>query len=397
MKKTHLEYLVSLETAGIKLGLDRTENLMKACGSPEENLNCIQVVGTNGKGSTSAILANILKECSYKVGLYTSPHLTNINERIRINGQSISDKKIIEFIDLFKNDINKLKVSFFEAMTAMAIWYFKNENVDIAILETGLGGRLDSVSICNPKIIVITRISFDHQHILGNTIEQIALEKAGAIKSNSICVSYPQLGKVKKVLEEKVKKTNSKIKYISKKNNYVNLKGQHQALNATLAIEAIKHLKDFKTTKQNIQLGIKNVIWPGRIQKIFNEPTVYFDVAHNEESFLMLCRFIQNLKIKGSKVLMICLQQNKDLGEAASKIIDLFDDIIITETGVRNFMQVKELHNLLNCEHVHIVKDPNQAAKYIKNLKKNDCGVIAGSHYLGPTITNEFKISFDNI
>ena len=124
MKKTHLEYLISLETAGIKLGLDRTENLMKACGSPEENLNCIQVVGTNGKGSTSAILANILKECSYKVGLYTSPHLTNINERIRINGQSISDKKIIEFIDLFKNDINKLKVSFFEAMTAMAIWYF---------------------------------------------------------------------------------------------------------------------------------------------------------------------------------------------------------------------------------------------------------------------------------
>ena len=178
---------------------------MKACGSPHKGLNCIQIVGTNGKGSTSAILSNILKSSSYKVGLYTSPHLTNINERIRINGKSISDEKIIEFIKCFEDDINNLKVSFFEAMTAMALWYFKKENVDIAVLETGLGGRLDSVTICNPQMVVITRISYDHQHILGDTIEKIAFEKAGAIKNNTKCISYPQTEKVKKVLEKKKK------------------------------------------------------------------------------------------------------------------------------------------------------------------------------------------------
>ena len=397
MKKDYLNYLISLETSGIKLGLDRTKNLMKACGSPHKGLNCIQVVGTNGKGSTSAILSNILKNCSYRVGLYTSPHLTNINERIRINGKSIPDKKIIEFIRFFEDDINKLKVSFFEAMTAMAIWYFKNEKVDIAVLETGLGGRLDSVTICNPQMVVITRISYDHQHILGNTLEKIALEKAGAIKNNTTCVSYPQTQIVKKVLEKKIKSTNSSIKYISNQNNQIQLNGRHQALNATLAIEALKNLKNLKITKERIQTGLETISWPGRIQKIYDKPNIYFDVAHNEESFLMLCKFIQKQNVNGKKVLMVGLQKNKDLGIAISNIIETFDEIIITETGVRNFLPAEKLDQLLNSKNNRIIINRFKAAKFIKNLDKEDCGVIAGSHYFGPTISNEFKISFDNI
>ena len=397
MKKDYLNYLLSLETSGIKLGLERTEYLMKACGSPHIGLNCIQIVGTNGKGSTSAILSNILKSSSYKVGLYTSPHLTNINERIRINGKSISDEKIIEFIKCFKDDINNLKVSFFEAMTAMALWYFKNENVDIAVLETGLGGRLDSVTICNPQLIVITRISYDHQHILGDTIEKIAFEKAGAIKNNTPCVSYPQTKKVKKVLEKKIKSTNSSIKYIRKKNNQVELNGEHQALNASLAIEALKSLKNFIITEQNIQKGLQTIAWPGRIQKINTKPNIFFDVAHNEESFLVLCEFIQQQNVNGKKVLMIGLQQNKDLGEAIFHITDSFDEIIITETGIRNFYPAEKLNKLLNSSKTRIISNPYKAADFIKNLEKEDCGVIAGSHYFGPTISNEFKISFENI
>ena len=397
MKKDYLNYLISLETSGIKLGLERTEDLMEACGSPHKGLNCVQIVGTNGKGSTSAILSNILKSASYKVGLYTSPHLANINERIRINGKSISDNKIIEFIKCFKDDINNLKVSFFEAMTAMALWYFKNENVDIAVLETGLGGRLDSVTICNPQLLVITRISYDHQHILGDTIEKIAFEKAGAIKNNTPCVSYPQTKKVKKVLDKKVKSTNSSITYIRKRNNHIGLNGEHQALNASLAIEAVKNLKNFIITEQSIQKGLQTISWPGRIQKINTKPNIFFDVAHNEESFLVLCEFIQKQNVNGKKVLMIGLQQNKDLGGAIFNITESFDEIIVTETGIRNFFPAEKLNKLLNTKKTRIISNPSKAAEFIKNLGKEDCGVIAGSHYFGPVITNEFKISFDNI
>ena len=397
MKKDHLNYLISLETSGIKLGLERTESLMKACGSPHNSLKCAQIVGTNGKGSVSAIFANILKQSSCKVGLYTSPHLTHINERIRVNGTAISDDKIVEFINLFKDDISRLKVSFFEAMTAMAIWYFKNQSVDFAILETGLGGRLDSVSICNPQIILFTRISLDHQHILGDNLDQIAYEKAGAIKNNSICISYPQKQEVEKVLNKKAKDTNSSIEYIIDENDQVNLNGKHQSINASLAIAAAKKLKGFNVTNNTIQKGLRTVKWPGRLQKIYEKPTVYFDVAHNEESFFMLCKFVQNLNFKGKKILIIALQQNKDLGQSIDEIINIFDEIIITETKVRNFMSTNNLFNILNSQNTKMIADPNAAINYVKNLNLNDLCVIAGSHYLGPFISKEFKISFDNI
>lgn len=397
MKKDHLNYLISLETSGIKLGLERTENLMKACGSPHNSLKCAQIVGTNGKGSVSAIFANILKQSSYKVGLYTSPHLAHINERIRINGTAISDDKIVEFINLFKDDINRLKVSFFEAMTAMAIWYFKNQSVDFAILETGLGGRLDSVSICNPQIILFTRISLDHQHILGDNLEQIASEKAGAIKSNSMCMSYPQKKEVEKVLNNKVKHTNSSIEYIFDENDQVNLNGKHQSINASLAIAAAKKLKGFNVTNNTIQKGLKTIKWPGRLQKIYEKPTIYFDVAHNEESFFMLCKFVQNLNFKGKKILIIALQQNKDLGQSIDKIINIFDEIVVTETKVRNFMSTNNLFNILNSQNTKMIADPIAAIKYTKHFTQNDLCVIAGSHYLGPFISEEFKIYFDNI
>ena len=172
MTSNFLSYLLTLETKGIKLGLDRTRQILKACDNPHKKIKTIQIVGTNGKGSTSAMIANILKVSGYTVGLYTSPHLNTINERIRINGQAIPNNQIIKFIDQYKSHIDKLQISFFEAMTALALWHFNNAKVDIAVLETGLGGRLDSVSICSPELLVFTKISLDHQHILGSTIEK---------------------------------------------------------------------------------------------------------------------------------------------------------------------------------------------------------------------------------
>ena len=205
------EYLLSIESSTIKLGLDRTIDLMNACGNPQNDLPVIQIAGTNGKGSTAAMMAKILEYTGYKVGLSTSPHLVDVNERIRINGVAISDESIEEFIQLYKSDIERISASFFESITAMGFWYFKKNDVDIAIMETGLGGRLDSVTICNPILTVITSISLDHTEILGDTIEKIAFEKAGIMKNGITCVSSPQQKNAFSVLQQQAKNHNCKL------------------------------------------------------------------------------------------------------------------------------------------------------------------------------------------
>ena len=177
-----IQYLLSIETRGIKLGFQRTRRIMKACNSPHIGMPSIQVAGTNGKGSICAMLANIFKTAGYKTGLYTSPHLVNVNERIRINGIPISNREIDIFIQKYKTDIEKIGVTFFETITAMAFWYFKKARVDVAVLETGLGGRLDSVTICEPMATIITPISLDHLDILVDTLSHITFEKVGILK-----------------------------------------------------------------------------------------------------------------------------------------------------------------------------------------------------------------------
>ena len=174
-----ITYLLSIESKGIKLGLERTKKIMEVCGNPHAKLPVIQVAGTNGKGSVCAILDKIFRLSNYKTGLFTSPHLVNVNERIRINGVPINDLEIEKFINAYKTYIGKFNITFFECITAMSAWYFANNNVDIAIMETGLGGRLDSVSICNPIMTIFTPISLDHTEILGDTLKKIALEKSG--------------------------------------------------------------------------------------------------------------------------------------------------------------------------------------------------------------------------
>ena len=232
-------YLFSLRNTGIKLGLERTIALMEVCGNPQLKLQSIQIAGTNGKGSTAAMLSSIFQSANYKTGLFTSPHLISMNERIRINNACISDKTIEEFIDTFKKDFEKISASFFEIITVMALWYFAKEKVDIAILETGLGGRLDSVTACNPLLTVMTSISKDHMQILGDTLEKITVEKAGVLKQGVPCISCRQLPEVEKVLISEAQRVGSKIIWVEKphKNNYysIGLKGEHQQLNALLA------------------------------------------------------------------------------------------------------------------------------------------------------------------
>ena len=395
--KNFLSYLLSLESKGIKLGLERTYDILNACDNPQNHIKTIQVVGTNGKGSTSAIIANIFKQANYKVGLYTSPHLKKINERIRINGVSISDDDIIQFVTSYQNDINSLNISFFEAMTALALWYFKNNNVDIAILETGLGGRLDSVTACKPELVVFTPISLDHQHILGETIEEITQEKAGAMKKNIPCISAPQVQLAQKILNEHASKLNTTIDYINYEiNDHLNLNGIHQKINAALAISSITYLKQFHINDSHISKALETISWPARIQKISTKPLTFFDVAHNETSFLYLCEFVNSLKIKDQKILILAIQQHKHFYSALKKIESTFDLIILTQTNTRNFLSAQDLDQKLYKKNTRIINNPEEAISTYKDSNAG-CIVIAGSHYLGPVISRIFKISFEKI
>lgn len=395
----HINYLLTLESKGIKLGLDRTLDLLKACNNPEKSLKSIQIVGTNGKGSTSAIIANILKCAGYKVGLYTSPHLNRVNERIRINGIAISDKYIIEFVNEYYKTINEINSSFFEAITALAVWYFKKKNVDIAILETGLGGRLDSVTCCESELLVCTSISKDHQHILGDSIEKIAFEKISALKDNMVCVSANHNLIIKKVFSDYLRNKNAVVEYIDSepdKNilNRLALNGQHQLENQMLAIKAISHISNFTIKDSDIKKGLESIAWPARIQKIQNNPYIYFDVAHNEASFMSLCDFA-NMQ-KGEKILILGIQKNKIINNILNILESTFDKIILTQTNTRNFYKAEQLQKFFK-KKTTIIKDPNNAIENAQFAKENTNVFIAGSHYFGKHISNVFKISFDNI
>ena len=394
MIKEYLSYLFSLETKGIKLGLERTKKLFNTCGNPQKFFKSIQVIGTNGKGSTSAMIANIFKASGYKVGLYTSPHLNIINERIRINGQAIKDQEIVNFIKSYKTNINHLNASFFEVMTALAVWYFQKEKVDIAILETGLGGRLDSVTACESEMLVCTSISKDHQHILGNSIIEIAHEKACALQANMLCISINHPSEIKKIFNNRAKLVASTIQYIDniENNFYCNLNGKHQTENASLAIHAAQN---FQISNKNIEIGLSSTYWPGRIEKIYDNPTVYFDVAHNEASFISLCNFTN--KLKGSKTLILALQKNKNITKAIQFIEQTFDKILLTQTNVRNYMPADSLALLFTKHKTQVINQPEQSIQLSLEDTSNANIIIAGSHYLGPVISKQFKISFENI
>src|SRR3989338_55831 len=262
--KKILKYLYSLESPKIKLGLDRIQGLLGKIGNPEKELKCIHVAGTNGKGSVCAMIFCILKEAGYKVGLYTSPHLKRFNERIRINNKEITDKEIVEYFLKVKPYITKQ--SFFEITTAMAFLYFNDRKVDFAVLEVGLGGRLDATNVAVPLISVITNIGLEHTELLGNSIEKIAFEKAGIIKNNVPAVTGAE-GKALQVIKRIAKERNAPLflamKYRDVKFDYI--RGKFQQRNKDIALTTINTLEKFhqiKINKKQIIKGIEKTQWP---------------------------------------------------------------------------------------------------------------------------------------
>ena len=395
-----IQYLLSIETRGIKLGIQRTRKLMAACDNPQSGLPVIQVAGTNGKGSVSAIISNILINAGYKTGLFTSPHLVNVNERIRINGVPISNKEIDLFIKSYKTDIEKYEATFFETITALAFYYFKKEDVDIAIMETGLGGRLDSVSICEPLATIITPISYDHMEILGETLAEIAFEKAGAIKKDVVCISAKQNSAATKVLTEKADKVKAPIHFLNGESlpNYdINIPGVTQRENALLAVSALSHINGFIIPEEAVVKGLQTVQWFGRNHILRKNPLVIFDVAHNLESLRCFLEYYDSLKNYGDSVLVIALQARKRIQPIIPRLQSVFQYIICTETNGRNPMAVETLMaHFVDSPNADIIQNPENAIRSgLERLSPTGGMAIVGTHCLGSAVSAIFKLSFD--
>ena len=287
-----------------KKDLTNTLALSKELGFPEKKFKSIHVGGTNGKGSTSHMLASILQEAGCKVGLYTSPHLKNFTERIRINGEEIPKRKVSAFVNRNKDFLEKQKLSFFEMTVGLAFDYFASEKVDIAIIEVGLGGRLDSTNIITPEISVITNIGLDHTQFLGETLPEIAFEKAGIIKNKIPVVIGEEQKEVKNVFLAKAEAVKAPIYFASEDvNNYkTDLLGDYQKKNTKTAVVAIKKLKGFQISEENIKNGLLNVVkntnLKGRWQVLQENPKVICDTAHNKEGLAIVLNQLKKEQFK---------------------------------------------------------------------------------------------------
>ena len=271
---------------------------------PEKKFKSIHVGGTNGKGSTSHMLSSILQEAGYKVGLYTSPHLKNFTERIRINGQEIPKKTVTSFINENKSFLESQKLSFFEMTVGLAFDYFANEKVDIAIIEVGLGGRLDSTNIIKPELSVITNIGLDHTQFLGETLPEIAYEKAGIIKENIPVIIGEEQVEVKDVFINKALENNSSIFFAFERDFKfkTDLLGDYQKNNSRTAATVISQLKGFDVSDKNIKQGLLNIVkktnLKGRWQVLEQAPKVICDTAHNKEGLLLVLNQLSNQEYK---------------------------------------------------------------------------------------------------
>ena len=283
--------------AAYKANLDNTYRLSEILNHPEKQFKSVHIAGTNGKGSTSHMLASVLQEAGYKVGLYTSPHLKDFRERIKINGAMISENEVIDFVEEYKNEFEKIQLSFFEWTVGLAFHSFANQKVDIAIVETGLGGRLDSTNIVTPEVVVITNISMDHTQLLGDTLEKIAAEKAGIIKSTIPVVIGETQPKIKHVFIEKAKQMNAPIQFADEHHTQEyesDLKGVYQQQNKKTVVATIHVLQTlgWNIAENHIIKGLQNVVsntgLMGRWQVLNKQPFTVCDTGHNEAGIRLI-------------------------------------------------------------------------------------------------------------
>ncbi|MPM18484.1 Folylpolyglutamate synthase [bioreactor metagenome] len=414
-----LNYINESHKFGIRLGLDNMRNLLELLGNPQDKLNVIHVAGTNGKGSTCSFITSILKESGYKVGLYTSPFLETFTERIKINGENIPEEDVARIVTLIKEKIEQGDIypTEFEIVTAMAFYYYCEQDVDFVALEVGLGGRYDATNIIETSdVSVITSISLDHVGILGDTVAKIAYEKGGIIKENGTAIVYDQSDEAKDVIKDICKEKNAK--YIEVKFDDINIKqsdiysqvydcsimgkkyedleikliGDHQVNNSILALSAIDFLKETKglnITEEDIRKGLINTKWPGRIEKIMEKPIFIIDGAHNEDGARSLAKAIDK-NFNGKKAtLLIGMLEDKDIDGVLEILMPYFNKVITTTPDNPRAIDSEKLKDKISKYVDNIVSKPSieEAVEYtLKNSSEDDIVISAGSLYMIGTV-----------
>lgn len=299
--------------AAYKKDLSRTLKLAAQLNHPERKFKAVHVGGTNGKGSTAHMIAAVLQESGYKVGLYTSPHLKDFRERIRVNGALVSEQFVVEFIAHHKSFLEQYQLSFFEMTVGMAFSYFEKEKVDIAVVEVGLGGRLDSTNIIAPEVSVITNIGLDHTQFLGDTLQEIAKEKAGIIKKNTPIVIGETQEEIQSIFKQKANTLNAEIYFADVSVHRTcasSLQGSYQQKNIKTTLQTLKLLqgRGYKISEEHIQKGLlnvqKNTGLRGRWEVLSETPKIICDTAHNKEGLSLVLNQLQNQSYKSLHIVL---------------------------------------------------------------------------------------------
>ncbi len=375
-----------------KEDLSNTIKLSSHLNHPENKFKSVHVAGTNGKGSTSHILASVLQEAGYKVGLYTSPHLKDFRERIRINGKVISKQFVIGFIKRNRSYFETNKVSFFEMTVGMAFDYFAKQKVDIAVIEVGLGGRLDSTNIITPELSIITNIGFDHMQFLGNTLKKIANEKAGIIKDNVPVVIGQTQPEVQEVFNEKAKSNNSEIYLADQLIDELpetDLKGTYQKYNLKTVIQSVKLLRKsgYKISERQLAKGLLNVTHntglQGRWQVLGQKPKVICDTAHNKEGLTYVMRQLKAEKFDKLHI-VFGVVNDKDLN-SIMPLLPKDANYYLCKANIQRGLNARELlsvfkKNGLKGDAYQSVDDAFKSAK--SNAKKEDLIYVGGSTFV---------------
>ena len=412
-----MKYITEVGNFGSNYGLERTYKLLEYLSNPEKDLKFIHIAGTNGKGSTTSMIAEILMGAGYKVGMYTSPFIEEFEERIQINRNNIPKEKLASLMDEVKAAVDKViedgysHPTEFEIITVLMLLYFKKENIDFGVIEVGLGGTLDSTNVITPVLQVITSISFDHTNLLGNTLEEIAGEKAGIIKSGIPTVIYPQKAEALKVIENKCSEMNSKL-YIAncdnfkfenvvnedrpyqllKYNNEVDillpLLGEHQITNLSVAMTSIEVLNNINMTNillDRIVKSIKNVKWKGRLEVLSKNPYVVIDGAHNIQGIETLSRNIKKYFKYENLYLILGILADKDVQEMIKVIAPMAKKIYaVTPNSIRAELAEDLKREIIkyneNCEAYDDYKEAYLTA--INDANENDFVLASGSLYM---------------
>ncbi len=439
--KQTINYLYSLERFGIQFGLEKITHLLSLLNNPEHSFKSIHIAGTNGKGSTSSFIAQVLKEAGFKTGLYTSPHLIDFRERIQVNGVLIPRKRLTEIVERLIPLVKKMSKgtlqrapTYFEVSTAIAFEYFKDEKVDFACVEVGMGGRLDATNVITPMVSIITSIGFDHTKELGNTLEKIALEKAGIIKKNGVLVcgvsDKEPLSAIKKICLKKnarmyLLNRDFEGKFLSRDDlktqefSYkgicrgsdsigaltfrISLLGEYQIQNASLALAGIEVLKanSVNINNSHIKKGLKNAAWPGRFEIIQKgaprrAPTIIIDGAHNppgaNKLFKSLKIYFPNKKIN----FILGILKDKDISGIIKEIMPIADKVIVSSPHCDRASSLTEQAGIVekynkDIEAVYPIR--KAIRRMIKRVSGNEVICITGSLY---TVGEARKALIDN-